>query len=152
MLENLKEKRSKWRRKRLQNLQVGGGEQGRVTEKYLGRRCRKSSNHSWWNLPGRKQMGREDPQIQFSILEPRGTHPVLPGPLPHPWVALPKRTLSLTSGGVFRSGWTLQVGSSCALSGLFTLSDPLHKTAPSTANSLPPLHQRSWQKQPFLTP
>lgn len=34
-------------------------------------------------------------QVQFPILEPRDTHPVLPSPLPHPWVALPERILSL---------------------------------------------------------
>ena len=141
MLENLKEKRSKWRRKRLQNLQVRGREQGRVTENCLGKRCRKSSNHSWWNLSGRKQMGKEDPQTPNPISYPRTSrHPSSPTkPPPSPLGGLTQKNPESELVGEFSDQvGHFRLGPVVPRPGLFTLSDPLHKTAPSTANSPPP--------------
>lgn len=63
-------------------------------------------------------MGREDRQIlshQAPVLEPRDTHLALRSLFPHPWVASTQENPEAYWGGVFRSSWTLRVGSSCVL-------------------------------------
>lgn len=119
----------------------GSGEQGRVTENYLEKRYRKSSNHSWWNLSGRKQMGREDSRIPSPISYPRTSrHPSSPTkPPPSPLGGLTRKNPESELVEEFSDQvGHLRLGPVVPCPGLFTLSDPLHKTAPSTANSPPP--------------